>query len=340
MVSDSRKLAKNIAISVFAIIIFLLVFEAVLAFTSKSESKLNIVQDPLCIYVESDLSDYVMVPNFETMHVTREFSIHIKTNHIGLRETRDFSSSKPQNTARIFFLGDSFIFGYGAEQGKTIPAMLGKEMKNSGKEVEVINLGVTGYDFLKEKAFFERLSYLGPDVVLVGTNYTDLKTFPSANCFDVDLYRCFKQKQECTDQQSQFPLQDVLGGSRVYSFFRERIEGFQKQAEAEKEWETTQTVLGQFMDKIKERNAKPVLVIIPGREIVTNTDFVERNYYSKIRDFAKAKGISLIDVSDTILSNKDKALYYPADGHLTEEGIQLVSKDIAAELEKILEEKN
>lgn len=70
-------------------------------------------------------------------------------NNDGFNETKDYQVEKPQNTFRIIVLGDSFTFGQfiNTKENWTelLETKLNSELENVIK-IEVINLGVAGYD--------------------------------------------------------------------------------------------------------------------------------------------------------------------------------------------------
>lgn len=73
-------------------------------------------------------------------------------NSDGLHELKDYSIEKPNNVFRIIALGDSFTFGLLVKDDENWPAVLEKianqnQICQSEKTIEVINLGVEGYDF-------------------------------------------------------------------------------------------------------------------------------------------------------------------------------------------------
>ncbi len=330
MSPDGKKLARNVTVSIFAVIVFLLIFEAFLVFTQPVAKQLNMDPEGLCVYAEDPVCDYALGPNFEIVQATREFKIYIKINSMGLRESREIAEKKPDGTTRVFFMGDSFIFGYGADQKKTIPAVLENELNKSGK-FEVVNLGVPGYDFLKEKNFFQRFAYLEPDIVLMGANYTDLETIKGMDCFQGGIRHCLRQDPKCSPPQQKPFLQDQLEGSRAYSFFSEKIGSFGMQEKAKTDWEETKKYLEDLVQEIQKNNARPIIVLIASKEI-ENTPFAEKYFFERMKELAKEKSIKLIDTSQAVAENGGKNLYYPVDRHLTEEGIKVVSEEIAKEL--------
>ena len=94
-------------------------------------------------------------------------------NSDGLHELKDYSVEKPKDTFRIITLGDSFTFGLLVSDEENWPAVLEKIVNSNiictpTKKIEVINLGVEGYDFEYEIARFnKRGKKYNPDLVIL-----------------------------------------------------------------------------------------------------------------------------------------------------------------------------
>jgi lysophospholipase L1-like esterase len=99
-------------------------------------------------------------------------SVIHRTNPKGFRGP-DFTVAKPPGTLRFLFLGDSFTFGEGVQDGDTYPerfrALLEKTGAYRGRRIEAINLGVGGYDTEQEAALLRDFGLsLAPDWIFVG----------------------------------------------------------------------------------------------------------------------------------------------------------------------------
>lgn len=96
-----------------------------------------------------------------------------KINWAGFRD-REFSAEKPAGFKRIIFLGDSVVYGYGLKESETLPKQLEKTFQAHRKKVEVLNLGVSGYESEQEIEFFKELGLrYDPDLVIVGYTLND-----------------------------------------------------------------------------------------------------------------------------------------------------------------------
>jgi len=102
----------------------------------------------------------------------------VRINSLGLRD-REYSKEKPKGTFRIVMLGDSVAFGAGCPQEADFESLLEQGMAVDGYNVEVLNLGVPGYNVVMEAGY---LAYKGlalkPDLVLVVIGPNDLTETP------------------------------------------------------------------------------------------------------------------------------------------------------------------
>lgn len=101
------------------------------------------------------------------------YGVQNKINSLGFRD-REYQIPKPKGIHRMVFLGDSVVYGYGLELDYTIPKQLEKRFQKNKDPVEVLNLGVSGYETSQAVEFFKELGFaLQPDTVLVGYTLND-----------------------------------------------------------------------------------------------------------------------------------------------------------------------
>jgi len=104
--------------------------------------------------------------------------VHLKPariNNYGFRG-RDFQMEKPAGTYRIICLGDSVTFGWALEDEETYPVQLENQLREKypGCNIEVINLGTSGYSsFQGRQLFFLLGKKLQPDLVILGFGQND-----------------------------------------------------------------------------------------------------------------------------------------------------------------------
>ena len=127
---------------------------------------------------------FEQTPKHATISVLRNFSGDTKDdavniNSLGFRGG-EFSKIKPDRTYRIFMLGGSPMFGYGATSDETtIPGFMQKFLNNEdfGFEIEVINSGVQGEGSDTElKLVKQKLITFSPDLIIIYDGWHDLRT--------------------------------------------------------------------------------------------------------------------------------------------------------------------
>jgi lysophospholipase L1-like esterase len=101
-------------------------------------------------------------PGARARHRSDEFDVSIRINSRGFRGP-EVPLERTPGRGRVLALGDSFTFGWGVEEEQAWPAQLARIL-----DVEVVNLGVSGYGTDQEYLLFQSdgLAYR-PDLVLV-----------------------------------------------------------------------------------------------------------------------------------------------------------------------------
>lgn len=113
---------------------------------------------------------YELTPNSEGF----AWGAEVKVNSFGFRD-REYEVDKPPGTHRIAVIGDSITFGNFLPLEATFPERLEQAFRRHRMRVEVLNLGVGGYDLLQEVAFLRRVGLqFDPDEVIVGYCMNDV----------------------------------------------------------------------------------------------------------------------------------------------------------------------
>ncbi len=167
---------RNIVVFVITCLIFFLIFEIILRI-----SHYNILRDYL------NGREFILQPseNKEMLYKLRPnaegyaWGTQVKINSHGFRD-KEYEIAKGDATYRIITIGDSITFGNFMPLEKTyskqLESLFERDRENT-RNVEVLNLGVGGYDTLNEVAFFEEVGIkFQPDVVVLGFCINDAGT--------------------------------------------------------------------------------------------------------------------------------------------------------------------
>jgi hypothetical protein len=121
-------------------------------------------------YQPDEVRGYALWPGAEGRY-RREGAAHVSINSDGLRD-REHTKSKPANTLRIAVVGDSYAEAFQVEREQAFWSVLERGLRDcpalAGREVEVINFGVSGYGTAQELLTLrEKVWSYSPDVVLL-----------------------------------------------------------------------------------------------------------------------------------------------------------------------------
>lgn len=138
-------------------------------------------------------------------------------NSDGLNERYDYAINKPPNTIRIITMGDSFTFGQYVDTRENwteiLEDLLNESEICSNKKIEVINLGVYGYDlvFATHRFKVRGMKYT-PDLVLWLLNDHNFYVMPQFTKEKVDFYEKelnVEDKKIAADQGKFYPALEL-----------------------------------------------------------------------------------------------------------------------------------
>ena len=174
---NRRELIKKSVVAVASVTFALLAGElAVRAFDLAPE--IYLAQRGRFRLSENPLLGYETVPHFKSETDGPFFDYAGRSNSLGFRD-REHPVVKPEGVQRILVLGDSITQGYMVTEAEDIfTAVLERRLQNTGRDVEVLNFGVNGYDSRQQiETLREHGLAFAPDLVVVAycinDNYID-----------------------------------------------------------------------------------------------------------------------------------------------------------------------
>ncbi len=154
----------------------------------------------------------------------KEGEAYVRINSDGLRD-REHTISKPANTLRIAVVGDSYCEAFPVSLEEAFWSVTGRKLEEcgvvSGKKIEVINFGVSGYGTAQELLTVrEKVLQYSPDLVLLAvTTNNDI----------TDNSRLLKKSDDVpyfVYHDAQLTLDDSFKNSRAFLFSTSRIGRF------------------------------------------------------------------------------------------------------------------
>jgi lysophospholipase L1-like esterase len=157
-------------------------------------------------------------------HKSPDVEVWFRINGQGMRSDRDFAYQKPPGVLRIVSLGDSYTVGYEVDVAETFSAVLERELRGRGYEVEVLNAGVSGYSTAEACLVLEReLFRYAPDLVLVSFSANDLVDNTRTGLFRLEGERLVAAARDYVPAGR---LGDFLNRNPFVNFLSERSNAF------------------------------------------------------------------------------------------------------------------
>jgi lysophospholipase L1-like esterase len=263
---------------------------------------------------------------------------------------------KPDGVFRILTIGDSVTWGPPIDE-MTYPAVLGKYlaprmMERCGKNLEVINAGVPGYNLERALKRIDEYLAVDPDLVTIclGWNRTIGRADPKKNerlyC-RYALYRFYYHgivNRNDTGLTADYNKGTTFNSedpalARYWGYdFGEDIKELNELVEAFKARDIPVhliTLAGLLDWRIKpDARALEIAYPIASTQNLFAYPLLTRNFNEKIRQFAKQKDVGLIDFEEYAFHEFEaRSDYYTDSVHMTIQGYAALGRFLATELE-------
>jgi len=223
----------------------------------------------------------------------------------------NFPIEKPLDTFRIITLGDSFTFGVGVNTKDNWPEKLEDMLKNSlkCKKIEVINLGVPGYDIeYSVERFKIRGSKYKPDLVIWFLKKDDFTQI--GEIFRPELNQIEKKLTQLQLNQLVWRKKNI-----VFNDWLNVINNY-----------TINKMGEERVLKKQLKNLEKINNFYNGPLLIFTFPLTEDKYQSIMKKFSnKRKNTLFYDGITRIYNNKN--LYLP-DGHPSKEGHERIATDL------------
>jgi len=267
-----------------------------------------------------------------------------RVNSAGMRSFHEFSLEPQPGVKRIMFIGDSYTFGAGAEDGEEFANVIGRDYLGGW---ESLNLAVNGYGPDQALLSFERRGRAySPDIVVLGFYVRGYRRMFAS-------FRGYVKPWFELDEHGELELHGVpvmppdelyreyetgersvprWGYSYLLGTWGKLLAQLQDDRSLEREgrkWQTFAALLRRFRDNVLASGAQPFLLIIPNRpEDYAGSVFVEIDRLAQLE--ARALGIPALSIAAG-LGDRAAAAYRPRaiGGHFSAEGHVLVASMLA-----------
>ncbi len=338
-----KSVTKNILLSLVTVLVLLSLIELAARLFFDPVSRVNFTPIPRSLLMKPSFPGvpYILRPNGTgTQHFgtnpdgyfNEGATLTYNINSLGFRG-KETTVGKPANTVRIIGIGDSFTFGSGVRNSDTFLSTLEADLSDSvnGKNIEVLNLGVGGYNTAHELSLLYHMGLkYQPDIVVLCYFLNDTNAGGTAQAFSPHAH------------VNQLPLW------RRYSRLADLLaSGFERKQAAEKlvanynssyqqdapGWIRSRKALQQMQILSQKRGFKLTLVIFPVLwNLSDNYPFLA--IHQTITDFASGLGIPVLDLLPAFSGFKGPELWaHPNNQHPNAEGHQIAGHALAEFLE-------
>ena len=234
-------------------------------------------------------------------------NMEIKINSLGFRD-REYSVAKPSDVYRIIVLGSSITLGWGVPQNKVYTEIVEERLNENlrNEKIEIINASVGNFNTTREvEYFFERCSYLNPDMVILSffVNDAEILSPPTDNYF-------MNNSQLAVLLWSR--LQHL---SRRMGLRKDSVEYYKEMyADENPGWLKSQKALTRIADYVKKEHKRALVTMIPDMQNLQSysLSFIHDKVEKKTRSLS-FEFIDFYDVLKTIQSND--IFVIPGDPH-------------------------
>lgn len=279
--------------------------------------------------------------------------VPVAFNGFGLRDAERSPLPAP-GTVRVLALGDSVTFGMGVAQDQTFPRQTERLLSAArGAPVEVLNMGMPGYNTLHELAQLRELGLsLQPKVVVVGFLYND-----------IELSSAQKGEGAVQEQEKSFTREAKSAVNASWLWLKQHslfaawlsprlgnalrplgVKGFGQVGEIKDQyvdsnpnWRRMQEALLEMKRLTAERNIELVVMIIPAMAKFSDATYPIKEYHQAVAAFCHRNGIKVLDLLPAFWGGDGTQYWISAtDGHPNAEGQKIIAQALAGYLAPLL----
>lgn len=351
---------KNMLLGIFSLLLALALGEGVLRIVGvgrvkfQEKPRMSWVNVPENIWVEHHpvLGWYSQKNKTAVLESPNFPKVEIHTNSAGFRGPREYAIEKPKGVIRVAMLGDSFVFGFGVQDGETFPVLL----ESQNKTREVLNLGVPGYGIDQIYLSYREIARkYHPDIVLIGIFPEDFWrcTRSFADSGHVKPYFSLSTQGKLVMHNvpvpppfslnsNQFPplseqnaFQRILNKSVLYRLAKKPLTKLAKNMRLidpndTEEWLIGRAILHQMIAEIRLHGAVPVFVLMPPQDWAQSTR--KTSLERSILRFADREKVGLVNLkpvfNDAIAKDGLETYYIKDDWHWTVKGHELAAQTV------------
>lgn len=201
--------------------------------------------------------------------------------------------AKPAGTKRILVLGDSYAFGFGVGEADTIAAQLQLALRPASKNLQVLNMGVPGYQTGQELRVLARDGMrFSPDIVVLVYYAND--NVEAVFQWDPRLRLTYVDELPLPRGLKHFMARSILYAMITKGYTGAISDSLKSHGKMglKHNWQITSARLGEIKRLCEKHGATLILAALPG--LHTSNDFLDStHYFNHDHDRVLARGEEL-----------------------------------------------
>lgn len=299
------------------------------------------------------------------------YDVPVHFNALGMRDSHGIDLKKRPGTLRVAVVGDSFVEAMQVREAEGIVRRLEEHLSASGRPVEVLNFGCSGFSTTLESVLVrDWVMSFSPDVVVCLHHFSDISedwSFSKHAIFDGPELIAVP----ATVNETERAIAQTFERSQLYRVARSGVrrplpttavsykQSFDAvvhdpyTADDEEAWRYSLAALGRMGEELRRREIRFLVALVPISTQVEPVDadyaarlgfrylaegkrLEHRGYQSKVAGYCAEQGIRCLDLLEPFRAANPEGkphFYLPRDLHWTPAGHDLGARQIAEVLQ-------
>ncbi len=261
----------------------------------------------------------------------------INTDAQGCRGPDLDISQLGSTTKRILFVGDSYTFGYAAEERDSFPRVIERLLRARGRDVVAINAGIPGFNSVQEYHYLVHLlDVFAPDSVVLAYVANDAEPTPNvplppAMVHARSLSWTWEECKPLANAVSNVFVGD--GDLFLPTMLRERFLRFENFKPDDPAWRASGDAV-RDMAALCERRGIPFCVAsMPSFVKPFDATYPLHAVHRQVTQWGVEHGFRTVDLLSAVLGRDVRTLSVPNDGHPNAEGHRLLAEALVDQIE-------
>jgi lysophospholipase L1-like esterase len=262
-------------------------------------------------------------------------SVPYRTNADGFRGRE--IGRKQAGVPRIAVIGDSYTFGWGVPDGEAYPERTEVLLHESGRDVEVLNLGIPGYNTEQEwLLLIETMPRYGPDVVVLGYSMNDAEPQANVPPLPANTYRharswLWEDAKELIVQR--YPSQRTWLPQNKLTPSTKYVLGFRPQSP---KWRASRAALSGIAAICDAAGVPLVVLILPDFTRRFDDAYPDTVIHEAVSGWGRDLGVRTLDLLPRFRGLDHRTYMIKGDGHPNERAHEAIAEALRTELLPLL----